>query len=189
MKTTKQIILSLLLLLSFSVAVNAQGWIQDRRAMYSAGVGVMQVIFLPTRYYPLGYRGSQAISMNISGEYRVSQYVGLGWHTGMNVFASGRYYSQSDNIYYYSTIVGIPIGFKANFHILEATSARVKDKLDVYAGFNVGGGPAFHTGPGGGAVGFMYAGPQAGVRYWFGKVAVFGEVGWGASIVNAGITF
>jgi len=189
MKTIKQIIFTLILLLAANASVDAQGWIQDRRAMYSAGVGVSQVVFLPARYYNISYR-SQSFNMNIAGEYRAHRYIGLGWQTGLNIFTNGRYYSPSDNVYYYSTIVGMPMGFKANFHILEATSASVKDKLDVYAGFNVGGGPAFHTGPEGGSYGFFYAGPQAGIRYWFdSRVAVFSEIGWGASIFNVGLTF
>jgi len=32
--------------------------------------------------------------------------------------------------------------------------------------------------------------PQAGVRYWFdSRIAIFGELGWGATLFNFGVTF
>ncbi len=190
MKTIKQLIILSVLIFPFSFSAKSQGWIQDRKAMYSAGIGASQNIFLPARYYDFPSRNSLALNINISGEYKVHRLISIGWQTGLNYFSYGRYYSQSDNIYYNTAVIGIPAGFEANVHILEATAAKVKDKLDVYAGFNIGGGPAFLTGPDRGVGGFIYAGPQAGARYWFSnKFAVFGEIGWGASVVNAGITF
>jgi len=30
---------------------------------------------------------------------------------------------------------------------------------------------------------------RTGVRYWLNKVAIFGEIGWGATIANIGVTF
>jgi hypothetical protein len=179
-----------ILMLSLSVAdVNAQGWCQDKPAIYSLGLGGSQVLFLPAQYYVLAGRGSLALSMNVAGEYRVHRLIGIGWQTGLDVFAAGYYLNRHDGLYYSSAVVGLPIGFKFNFHILEATHAEIKRNLDVYAGFNVGGGPAIYTGPGAGLYGFIYAGPQIGVRYWFDKIALFGELGWGATFANIGITF
>lgn len=158
--------------------------------MYSVGMGGTQVIFLPYQPRPFTGRGSLGLTLNIAGEYKVHQIIGIGWQAGMNLFVNGRYYNKHDKFYYNSTVVGIPIGFKMNVHILEATKATIKDKLDVYAGFNIGAGPSFHNdGVERRVLPFIYAGPQAGVRYWFGNIAVFGEIGWGASIINAGITF
>lgn len=190
MKSIKQISAIILLLVFMGTTVKAQGWIHDKKGMYSAGMGVTQVVFLPYQYYPLSHKGSAGLSLNIAGEYKVHRFIGLGWQTGINLFVYGRYYNKNDKFYYNSTVVGLPIGFKFNVHILEAANAKIKDKLDVYAGFNVGGGPSFHTDPnGGGVYGFIYGGPQVGIRYWFKKIAIFGEIGWGATVANIGVTF
>jgi hypothetical protein len=168
----------------------AQGWAQGRKGTYSAGIGVAQGIFVPVPDETGHTVSSHGVSFNISGEYHVHRFLGLGWQTGMDIFVEGHYYSKPEDIYYTSTAVGFPIGFKFNVHILEAANAPISNDLDVYAGFNVGGGPAFHGDPYGGAYGFFYVGPQAGVRYWIdSKVGVFGELGWGATIVNFGVSF
>lgn len=189
MKTIKKTLLTLMILTCLTATINAQGWIQDKKAMYSLGFGVTQVIFLPANYYPLSHRGTIGLSLNVSGEYKVHRVISLGWQTGVDMFANGRYYNKHDDFYYNSTIIGLPIGFKINFHFLEAANAKLKDKLDVYAGFNGGGGPAFYTYPHGGVHAFAYGGAQVGIRYWFEKIAIFGELGWGENIANFGITF
>ncbi len=188
---SQSFIVILFLMLSFIThTTQAQGWIHDKKGMYSASVGVTQVIHLPYQYYPLNHLGSGGLSLNIAGEYRVHRFIGIGWQTGIQIYVYGRYYNKKEQLYYSSTTIGLPIGFKANVHILEAANARIKDRLDVYAGLNVGGGPAFHTGPASRSItGFIYGGPQVGVRYWFTKVAVFAELGWGATIANIGVTF
>lgn len=187
-RNIQSLLFVLLLSLPFS-NVKAQGWCQDKPAIYSLGLGGSQVLFLPTQYYGFGNPGSVALSLNIAGEYRVHRLIGIGWQTGLDLFAAGYYRNRADGLYYSSAVVGLPVGFKFNFHILEATHAEIKRNLDVYAGFNVGGGPAIYTGPGAGVYGFIYGGPQVGVRYWFDKVAVFGELGWGATFANIGVTF
>lgn len=189
MKRIQLITITILLTLFFTAPTQAQGWIHDKKGMYSLGMGVTQVVFLPARHYPLNHLGSGGLSLNIAGEYKVHRFIGIGWQTGINLFVYGRYYDKRDQLYYNSTVVGIPIGFKANVHILEAANAKVKDRLDVYAGLNVGGGPSFHTGTNRGVYAFIYGGPQVGVRYWFEKVAIFGELGWGATLANIGLTF
>jgi hypothetical protein len=183
-------ILFLILLVSASITkTQAQGWIQDNNSMYSLGFGGTQVLFQPARYYSLGQPGSVGLALNIAGEYKVHRLIGIGWQTGLNLFTSGYYYDRVNDVYASAAVIGIPIGFKFNFHILEATQAPIKNRLDVYAGFNVGGGPAFYLGPTSGLYGFIYGGPQVGVRYWLDKIAVFGELGWGATFANVGITF
>ena len=190
MKKIYKYLLVAMCMATISSTINAQGWIQDRRGMHSAGIGVTQVFFLPYQYYPLSDRSSAGIALNIAGEYKVHRLIGIGWQTGVDIFVFGRKYNKRDNLYYHSTAVGIPIGFKFNVHILEATRAKIKDKLDVYAGFNIGGGPSFHSNPEISIAGFIYGGPQVGVRYWFNsKIALFTEIGWGATIVNVGVTF
>ena len=188
-KPIRTLFLALLILISFS-KINAQGWIQDRSSMYSLGLGGTQVLFQPVHYYGLGEVGSVGLALNIAGEYKVHRLIGIGWQTGLDLFTNGYYYDRNTGTYYNpGAVIGIPIGFKFNFHILEATRAQIKDRLDVYAGFNIGGGPAIYTGPQIGFYGFIYGGPQVGVRYWFDKIALFGELGWGSTFANIGVTF
>lgn len=190
MKTISKFILSTAFLIIFINTSQAQGWIQNKKGMYSAGIGAASAVFIPVYNHPGHGRYSQGVSFNISGEYKVHRVLGIGWQTGINIFTQGNYYDKDADYYYTTTSVGIPMGFKMNIHILEAANARVRDKLDVYAGFNVGGGPSFHGDPYGGVYPFFYVGPQAGIRYWVdNKLAIFGEFGWGATAVNFGITF
>ncbi|MBP6872652.1 MAG: hypothetical protein KBC43_11655 [Bacteroidales bacterium] len=170
----------------------AQGWNKNRKSVYSTGIGYGQGIFIPVYNYPDHGPSSYGVSFNISGEYKAHRVLGLGWQTGINVFTRGYYYSKPDDDFYYynKPALGIPVGFKMNVHILEAANAPIKNSFDVYAGFNVGGGPAFHGEPYSGVHGFFYVGPQVGFRYWFdNQLGIFGEFGWGASVVNLGISF
>lgn len=180
----------LLLLLCVYVNQNfAQCWTQNRRDIYTVGTGITQVVFLPAKYYPLNNQGSLGLSINMSGEYRVHKFIGIGWQTGVNVFIVGRYYNKPTKSYIQSTVTGVPIGGKVNIHILELSKNKHKDKLDMYAGVNFGAGPAFHSNPNGGIYPFIYGGPQFGIHYWFKRTALFAEVGWGATIVNFGFSF
>lgn len=150
-------------------------WYQGRKAgIYTVGFGGTQVLGI----YSYG-RGISTLGMNInvSGEYKVWDFIGVGWQTGIMIFP-----------YRYSgATVGIPIGLKANVHILDAIETELAEKLDCYGGINIGGGPAFNSG---GVWGFMHVGPQLGARYWFNKkVAIMGEFGWGATFANIGVTF
>jgi hypothetical protein len=71
------------------------------------------------------------------------------------------------------------------------------DKLDIYGGINLGSGFAFHpgytdvNGARHSAVdALLFGGVQAGARYYFKPgIGVFGEVGWGKTWLNAGITW
>ncbi len=167
------------------------GWNQGRKGIYSFGIGGTQVIALDNGF---SYITRPGLSFNFSGEYRIHRFVGLGFQTGMNMWfypAIIRYYPD-----YYVVVrsarvaIGIPIAIKTNIHILEAANVAIADRLDVYAGLHLGGGPAFYTGPGDNIFGFIQVGPQAGVRYWANRrIAVFGEVGWGATFANVGLTF
>jgi hypothetical protein len=167
--------------------IKAQGWNQDRKGIYSIGVGGTQVIGLG--YGSLGLT-PPGLSINVSGEYKVHRFVGVGFETGLNFFFGPPYYVYPPPAPRYVSI-GIPLGVKVNVHILEAANVPIANKLDAYAGLNLGGGPAFYTGPNPGVVawGFIHVGPQVGVRYWLNhNIAVFGEFGWGATFANVGIT-
>ena len=187
MKTSQHIITSVLFLFVFIGQARAQGWNQDRVGVYSAGIGSTSIIAVGNGL--VGETGG-GLSVNISGEYKVQRFIGVGFETGVDVFFN-HYYIYSDRLYPHPyAAIGIPIGVKANVHILEAANVPIADVLDVYAGLNVGAGPALYTGPGGGAFGFIQAGPQIGIRYWITHgVGVFGEFGWGATFANIGFSF
>ena len=88
----------------------------------------------------------------------------------------------------------MPVGIIANFHfyqlIEDKTSKDIHgDKLDVYAGLNAGSGIGYAPTPRKVAA-LFFAGPQVGVRYYIKPtIAVGGEVGYGKSFVNGGVTF
>jgi hypothetical protein len=162
--------------------------------IYSVGLGGTQGIAVSSGAHALS---SEGLSINVSGEYKVHKFIGVGFETGLNFFFNkyGGYYGYYG---YYgggtNAAMEIPLIAKANFHILEATPAKIKDRLDVYAGLSFGGGPAFNLQDNGGGgktvTGVIHVGPQVGVRYWFkDHLGVFGEFGWGATFANAGITF
>ena len=160
--------------------IKAQGWCQDRKAIWSIGLGGTQGIAVGRGYSALGILG---LSVNHSGEFRVHDYVGVGYQVALNAYF---------NRFGGGAVLSIPVMAKVNVHILEIFSDRVSvaDQLDVYAGIHVGGGPAFGTASGSGVFGAIHVGPQAGIRYWFNpKIAIFGEFGWGATFTNIGVTF
>jgi hypothetical protein len=187
----KKIFLMAMLTLGISTfenkAFGQDSWYQGRKAgIYSVGIGGAQAIGVGTYS---GYTASAIVppgmSINVAGEYKVWNYIGVGWQSGVLFGFYPRYYYGGGGL----LAVGIPFIAKANVHILDAANADIADgKLDVYGGIEFGGGPSFIKG--GGVGGFIQVGPQVGVRYWFtSKVAVFGEFGWGATFANAGVTF
>lgn len=160
-------------------------WLHGHKGIYSMGIGGTMGLAVGTDLGYYGWGGALGVpvgaSINASGEYKVWKFIGLGWQTGINIFPD-----------YGGVGIGIPLICKANVHIMDAANVRIADKLDVYAGLGVGAGPGIWTGYGGGAIvgGIIHVGPQAGVHYWFNdKIAVFGEVGWGATFINGGVTF
>jgi hypothetical protein len=190
MKKIQQAILFVIVLLGFSFSTNAQGWNQDKKGIYSVGVGGTQVIAFGNGFAGLTGPG---LSINVSGEYKVQRFVGLGFETGIDLFF-GPYYLYTPppppRPRYVS--LGFPLGLKVNVHILEAANVPIANKLDVYAGLNVGGGPGVYVAPApfGSVFGFIHVGPQVGIRYWPNhNIAVFGEFGWGATFANVGLTF
>ncbi len=95
----------------------------------------------------------------------------------------------------------IPIGIIALpfFQLIEdKTSKDIHgDKLDLYVGVNLGSGVAIaipsrdykdaglKT-----SIGMLFVGPQVGVKYFFKpKIGVYAEVGYGKSLMEAGISF
>jgi len=164
-----------------------QGWNQGRMGIYSVGIGGTSVIAIGPGF--AGVTGP-GLSINVSGEYRVQRFVGVGFETGLDFFL-GRYYAYFPRPFPgpYPAL-GIPLGVKVNIHILEAANLPIARVLDLYAGLNLGAGPAIYLGPGSGAFGFIEVGPQIGIRYWINsRIGIFGEFGWGATFANIGFSF
>lgn len=172
--------------------VQAQAWGRHTNVL-SLGIGPSQYIHLDRYYYtdapvPRLYYWPVTGQFNFQGEFGVHKYVGLGFTTGIG----GRGPVNRN----YLGELNIPVGLIANFHFYQLIADNASrnihsDKLDIYAGINVGSGVAFTYYPDVvRAVPIVFGGVQAGIRYYFvPRVAVNGEIGFGKSIANIGFTF
>jgi hypothetical protein len=176
--------LSVLFFLLITSASAQDKWTQGKKGIYSAGIGGTQVIYVDGAYSSIANMG---MSLNFSGEYKVYKFIGAGFQTGLNF--SWIYLGRGVSSYNSGVGIGIPVSGKVNVHLMDAFNARIADDLDIYAGINVGGGPVILAGDGVGVGGFVVVGPQVGVRYWFDRVGIFGEFGYGATFANVGISF
>jgi hypothetical protein len=124
--------------------------------------------------------------INVQMEFGIHEYVGVGFTTGVGGAAPLGIYASEFNI---------PAGVIANFHFWQLIANKTgkgeqlkSDKLDLYAGLNLGTGVGFILGGGVTPTALFFAGPQVGMRYFFTeKIAVNGELGYGKSWVNAGV--
>lgn len=190
----KKIVAAMALILCMATTINskAQAWGRDSKVL-SLGIGGASMLhFDPRNDYYNRYGWSPLTGQLVfQGEFAVHEYVGLGFTTGVG--GGGAY-----RRFYYPE-VNLPIGFIVNFHfyqlIADKTSRDIKsDKLDIYAGLNVGSGFAavfdnraprttrLHP--------LFFAGPQVGLRYYFvPKVALNAEFGYGKSLAQIGFSF
>lgn len=188
----KKIAAAVALLIGMAGAMNSQAQAFDRDSkILSIGFGgATMAHFDPGYYYSPRYYWTPVTGQFLfQGEFAVHKYVGIGFTTGLGGGGSWRTYYPELNV---------PIGFIANFHfyqlIADKTSRDIKsDKLDIYAGLNIGSGVAFvFDGPGNrrGVHPLFFAGPQLGLRYYFvPKVALNAELGYGKSWANIGFSF
>lgn len=195
MKKISLIIISTFILLFTFQNVSAQAFAGKGSKYFTASIGVSKYFHFD-RYglfdrnfydnYGFGYRYSYfspTLSLNANVEIGVAKYVGVAPSIGFS------------STFYYGGDVGIdiPMGVQGNFHFLQLiadkTGKSFADKLDVYAGVNIGGGPSILvTASPAYVYGFMYAGPQLGVRYYpTSNIGLTAEVGFGKSIANFGM--
>lgn len=170
----------------------AQAWEKSSKVL-SLGFGASQFFHIDNYYYsgPKNVRSFYSPltgQFNFQGEFGVHKYVGLGFTTGIG--GRGGYGNG------YNGEVNIPIGMIVNFHFYQLIADKNgknihADKLDIYAGANIGSGIAVAFYPNATRIAPMaFGGPHVGIRYYFApRVAVNGELGWGKSIVNAGFSF
>ena len=136
--------------------------------------------------------------LNFQGEFGVHDYVGIGFTTGVGGRAG--YYRSYGYLGYYGSYgsageINVPVGILANFHFYQLIADKTgkdihADKLDIYAGLNVGGGIAavFYSTETR-IVPIAFGGVQAGARYYFkDNIGVNVEVGF-PKLVHAGMVF
>jgi len=203
----KRIILSMVAIVAFAIGTQAQAFEMGKKYI-SIGVGGASYFNILTRsgatgvtYAPISFQFS------VQGEFPVHKYVGVGFYTGIGAGNGtggglglgtryGHGYGYGRGYGYGTAQMNIPIGFLTNFHfyqlIADKTGKDIKaDKLDVYAGLSIGSGVGLFF-PSGSVEPTVLAwgGPHVGVRYFFtDKLGVNGEIGYGKTFVNAGLTF
>ena len=191
--------LILVLVISFSVVkskvVHAQAWEKNTKVI-SLGVGLSQFYHLDNYYYYNEYyHGATHRSytllteqFNLQGEFGIHKYVGLGFTTGVG--------GRGPFANYYNGEFNIPVGVISNFHFYQLIADNSKknihaDKMDIYAGINIGSGIAFTFYPNlTRSVPLFFGGVHAGIRYYISdKVGVNAELGLGKSLINGGFVF
>ncbi len=181
-----------IMMLGISFNANAQAFARGAR-YHSLGLGGSQFIHLGyynsyyvynNGFYNRSWYAPVTGQFNYQLEFAVHDYVGVGFTTGIGVGSAG----------YYNSEIAIPFGAIANFHFYQLIDDKVSkdihgDKLDIYAGVNVGSGVALLNSPADNdLVVLVFGGFQTGARYFFTeRFGVNLEVGYGKSFFNAGI--
>lgn len=203
-KTT--LIVTLIAAIFTSQLASAQAFEKGGKYL-NVNLGAAQMWYMGGTYFD-GWRGGYFGYSPVTGqlglqmEFGVHEYVGVGFTTGLGFGAGlgsyyyGGYWGRTG--YAFHPEVNIPIGAIVNFHFYQLIADKVSkdihaDKLDIYAGLNVGTGPAIllpRNSSGTYVSALFFVGPQVGVRYYFNdKVSINGELGYGKSFFNAGVTF
>lgn len=161
--------------INMSVTLGASHFWHLRGSYYNPGWG-----------YGWGWGHRSPVSGNLlfTMEFAPGRYVGAGFFAGIGGSALG-----------YGSL-NVPVGGFANFHfyqlIADKTSKNIHaDKLDIYAGLNIGTGLGFWPGfPDHRANAIIFGGPTVGARYYFNpNFGVTAEMGYGKTIFSAGVTF
>ena len=187
-------------ILALMLTVNstqAQAWEKNTKVL-SFGFGASQFFHLDNYYYGnsnnfRSWYWPLTGQINFQGEFGIHKYVGLGFTTGIG--------GRGGALNGYNGEINAPIGMLVNFHfyqlIADKTDKNIHaDKLDIYAGANIGSGIAatFYRNSNNPdalrIIPIAFGGLHAGIRYYFKpKVGVNAEIGFGKSLVNAGFVF
>jgi hypothetical protein len=196
----KKLALSVIAILCISLASNAQAFEKGGKYI-SLGLGGANFWHIYTdatynSYYGFGGYTPITGQLSVQGEFSVHEYVGVGFTAGIGGRAGGGISRFGFGYTGYSPEFNIPIGVIANFHFYQLIADKVgkdihSDKLDVYAGLNIGSGVAILPNSGSTDIAALFfAGPQVGARYFFTpNMAANLEVGYGKTWVNGGLTF
>lgn len=156
--------------------------------------GGANMLHIPTNYsYYSGVFGRGFFSpitgqMGVEMEFGVHKYVGVGFNVGVGGRA---------NSYVFSNELNVPVGAFANFHWWQLLDDKVgkdmkSDKLDLYAGVDLGSGVALHFDGNGNTYtdALVFAGPHLGIKYYpIERLGIGGELGYGKTFANFGLTF
>lgn len=188
--------------------IKAQAWTKESKQI-SIGLGAADMWHFGTWDRTVyGYYGTAFApitgQLSVQGEFGVHKYVGVGFNVGIGGRSHPRYATvwTPGYVYGYGSEFNIPLGAIANFHFYQLIADKTgkggkmhSDKLDIYAGLNLGTGVAIHPADGGYFTStqisaLFWAGPQLGINYFFTpKIGVKGEFGYGKTFVNAGVVF
>jgi hypothetical protein len=208
MKVVKLFALTLAVSFAVGLKLSAQAFDRDTREL-TVFIGGADLFHIPINYNFNSFIYPTTGEAGVEGEFAIHKYVGLGFDAelgGRGNTVRGYTYVGTPTYYYTSFYAefNMAFGIEANFHFYQLIADKASgghnlhaDKLDIYAGLNTGTGFAIHpTYTDASGVRhtvsdvLFYAGPQAGVRYFFApKVAVNGEFGWGKTWARVGFTF
>jgi hypothetical protein len=196
----KKIILAVLVCLSIST--QAQSYKQGQ-IDFNVGMGLGNTFMHARSYgYGYGYSYRSIPTFNASGEYAVTNAIGVGGYlayTSLKQTYTSSWYHSNGNYYAYTD------QFKWSFFIIGARAAYhfdefIKiDKLDVYSGLMLGYNIArvTYTSSDASRNGIAYYGSSygglawslfAGARYRFtDKIGAFVELGYGVTVLNLGL--
>lgn len=186
----------------------AQAWTENSKVITLGLGGAYQHRFLPG-VGSVGSRGWGSLSgtLLVQGDFGIHKYVGLGFIAGIAGGASGvgrgygygYPYGYGYGAYGYSGStdnVNLIAGINANFHFYQLIADKVSkdihaDKLDIYAGANLGSGGGYDFTFDNVSVP-IWGGVHFGARYYFTeKIGVYLEVApyTGKSFISGGVAF
>ena len=204
----KKLLTALIFIVSLAPAfkINAQAFNENSKQI-TAFIGGADLFHIPVGYTFNSFIYPTTAEAGVEMEFAVHKYVGVGF-----VAELGGRGARSVNY----TVVGVPyayttfysefnmaVGAVGNFHFYQLIADKlgkseqmITDKIDVYAGLNVGTGFALHptyidaNGHKTIANDAFFIGPQFGMHYFFTpKIAINGEFGWGKTWGRVGVTF
>lgn len=192
MKKTLSLTIALFLVAVSTESASAQAWERHTKVI-ALGFGASQFFHIDNYYYGQSNNVRQWYwpvtgQINVQGEFGVHKYVGLGFTTGVG--------GRAGLGYGYVGEINIPMGMIVNFHFYQLIANKNQknihaDKLDIYAGLNMGSGLAItYYNNNTRIVPLAFGGPHVGLRYY--PIPKFGlniELGFGKSIVNGGFVF
>ena len=205
----KKLLTTLIVIVSLGAGfkANAQAFNENSRQI-TAFIGGADLFHIPVGYTFNSFIYPTTAEAGVEGEFAVHKYVGVGFVAelgGRGNRTAGYYYGTVHYAYttFYSEF-NIGVGAIANFHFYQLIADQMgkseqlmSDKIDVYAGLNLGSGIALHPGytdnTGHGKIAtdaLFFIGPQFGMHYFFTpKIAINGEFGWGKTWARVGATF
>lgn len=191
--------LAIVLLCFISSQVNAQAF-DSHTSMFSVGAGMTNSPVLMGaihREHPENMRLSFTPlrpQFTFKGEFAVHKYWGVGFTTSVD----GGHYQAVQFVNAPYDQINMQVGALANFHFYQLIADRMNnnpklhaDKLDIYTGISLGYILTVNMQPG--YTNYQHgimADYHVGVRYNVTKrFSVYGEVGYGQSIINLGASF